>query len=75
MACTEHSLPFCCPSTRSKLGGMSRTWTLDNPAPEEPFREVPVTGEPELAAIVARAHEAQRTWRRVPVEEQVQSMP
>jgi len=50
---------------------MSRTWTLVNPATEEAFREVPVTGERELAAIVAGAREAQRAWRRVPVEERV----
>ena len=45
--------------------------TVVNPATEEAFREVPVTGERELAAIVAGAREAQRAWRRVPVEERV----
>ncbi len=50
---------------------MAKTWTLINPATEEPFREVSITSEPELAEIVACARAAQRDWRRVPVAERV----
>src|SRR5437867_10893756 len=54
---------------RGKLTGVSRTWSLVNPATGQPFREVPYTPEGELAAIVAGARAAQREWRRVPVAE------
>jgi len=46
-------------------------WTLVNPATGEPFREVSYTTERELRAIVARARETQRAWRRVPVAERI----
>jgi acyl-CoA reductase-like NAD-dependent aldehyde dehydrogenase len=50
---------------------MSRRWTLIDPATEEAFAEVTPTSDPELTLIVARAREAQRAWRRVPVAERV----
>jgi acyl-CoA reductase-like NAD-dependent aldehyde dehydrogenase len=50
---------------------VSGGWTLINPASGEPFREIAATGDAELAAIVARAQEAQRAWARMPVEERV----
>jgi acyl-CoA reductase-like NAD-dependent aldehyde dehydrogenase len=48
---------------------MSQTWTLVNPATEEPYREVTAISEPELAAAVVRARRAQRDWRHTPVDE------
>ena len=50
---------------------MSHTWTLVNPATEEPYRNVTAVSESELAAIVARARRAQRDWRQTPVAERV----
>ena len=43
---------------------MSSTWTLINPATEEPYRDVTAISEPELAAAVVRARHAQRDWRQ-----------
>ena len=49
---------------------MSRTgYTLVNPATEAPLGEVAYATATELAQTVARAREAQRAWRRVPVTE------
>jgi acyl-CoA reductase-like NAD-dependent aldehyde dehydrogenase len=50
---------------------MSQTWTLVNPATEEPYREITAISEPELAATVVRARRAQREWRQTPVAERV----
>jgi acyl-CoA reductase-like NAD-dependent aldehyde dehydrogenase len=50
---------------------MSQTWTLINPATEEPFRPVVGVSEAELDAIVVRARRAQRDWRQTPVAERV----
>ena len=50
---------------------MSQTWTLVNPATEEPYREVTAISEPELAATVVRARRAQREWRQTSVAERV----
>ena len=47
------------------------TWTLVNPATEEPFRSVPFTDPSELVRLVHGARVAQRQWRHVPVEERV----
>jgi len=44
-------------------------YTLVNPATEAPLGEVAYTTATELAQTVARAREAQRAWRRVPVTE------
>ena len=57
--------------TRGKLATMARTWTLIDPATGEPYREVPLTTEAELAAIVARARQAQRAWRGVSIADRV----
>ena len=46
-------------------------YTLVNPATEAPLREIAYTTAAELAQAVARAREAQRAWRRVPVAERV----
>jgi len=49
---------------------VSRTgYTLVNPATEASLGEVAYTTATELAQTVARAREAQRAWRRVPVTE------
>ena len=48
-----------------------KTWTLVNPATEEPFLTLPYAEPRELLAIVERARAAQRAWRRVPVEDRV----
>jgi len=50
---------------------MSVGYTLVNPATEEALREIVYTTAPELAQAVARARDAQRAWRRVPVAERV----
>ena len=47
------------------------TWTLINPASEEPFRSVAFTDARELAHIVQRARRAQGEWRQVSVAERV----
>jgi acyl-CoA reductase-like NAD-dependent aldehyde dehydrogenase len=47
------------------------TWTLVNPATEEPFLTLPYTEPRELLALVERARAAQRAWRRVAVEDRV----
>jgi acyl-CoA reductase-like NAD-dependent aldehyde dehydrogenase len=53
---------------------VSRTWTLINPATEEPYRTVALTSEAELSGIAARARAAQEEWRRVPVAERVRTV-
>src|SRR2546425_5714204 len=50
---------------------MSVGYTLVNPATEEALREIVSPTAPELAQAVARARDAQRAWRRVPVAERV----
>ena len=50
---------------------MSSTWTLINPATEEPYRDVTAISEPELAAAVVRARRAQRDWRHTPIADRV----
>ena len=50
---------------------MSQTWSLVNPATEEPFHTVTAVSEPELGALVVRARRAQRDWRQTPVAERV----
>jgi acyl-CoA reductase-like NAD-dependent aldehyde dehydrogenase len=45
---------------------MSQTWSLVNPATEEPFHTVTAVSESELGALVVRARRAQRDWRQTP---------
>ncbi len=52
----------------------ARTWTLVNPATEEPFQTIPFTDSHEIPRLVERARRAQREWRRVPVEERVRAV-
>lgn len=47
------------------------TWTLVNPATEEPLRTVSFTDSREVARLVESARRAQRQWRRMPVDERV----
>jgi len=49
----------------------STGYTLVNPATEAPLREIRYTTPAELDQVVARARDAQRAWRRVPVTERV----
>jgi acyl-CoA reductase-like NAD-dependent aldehyde dehydrogenase len=48
---------------------MGQTWSLINPATEEPYRTVAAISESELAAVVVRARRAQRDWRQTPAAE------
>jgi acyl-CoA reductase-like NAD-dependent aldehyde dehydrogenase len=48
---------------------MGQTWSLINPATEEPYRTVAAISESELAAVVVRGRRAQRDWRQTPVAE------
>jgi acyl-CoA reductase-like NAD-dependent aldehyde dehydrogenase len=48
---------------------MGQTWSLINPATEEPYRTVAAISESELAAVVVRARRAQRDWRQTPPAE------
>ena len=50
---------------------MSQTWSLINPATEEPFHTLTALSEAELGALVVRARHAQRDWRQTPVAERV----
>ncbi len=51
-----------------------RTWTLVNPATEEPFRTVSYTDPPEVARLLERAQRAQREWRNIPLDERVRTV-
>jgi acyl-CoA reductase-like NAD-dependent aldehyde dehydrogenase len=48
--------------------GTGRTIQVENPATGEVIREVPVVEPDQLAEMVARAREAQRTWRAMGFE-------
>src|SRR5918999_3224229 len=47
------------------------TWTLVNPATEEPLVTLPYTEPAELSRVISRARAAQQEWRHTPVAERV----